>query len=119
MPAPSAIQPPPHDVTSAAEPPWRWLIILRGGCAHASAAEPPWRWLDVLRGWSEPSGAAERREETTSDLGVAALPVGVAELALVELAAGVAWELRGEVDGLGALVAGQVLDAEGEDLVAQ
>src|ERR1017187_9673619 len=45
------------------------------------------------------------------DLAFAALPVGLAEILLQDLARGVAWERGADVDGLGALERRQVLTA--------
>src|SRR5579883_2452671 len=51
-----------------------------------------------------------------SDGPLPALPVGVAQLALVELAVGVPRHLGDEVDALGSLEPGQAALAPGEDL---
>src|SRR5689334_934815 len=70
---------------------------------------------------SSPPGepVANRASASRSDLGAVAFPVRVAELALVELAAGVAGQLGHEVDRLRALELGEAVLAEREDLVAQ
>lgn len=56
------------------------------------------------------------RPTASDDTGAVALPVLVAQDPLVELAGGQARELGHEVDGAGALLPGQVLVAEGDQL---
>ena len=68
------------------------------------------------------SRAAHRTEGHAggrSDRPLHPFPVGVAQLALVELAVGIAWHLGREVDRLGCLELGQLAGAEGQDLLRQ
>src|SRR5205823_8200004 len=59
------------------------------------------------------------RAAAPSDGPLASLPVGIAQLALVELAVGVAGHLGHEVDRLRHLELRQLVAGEGEDLVRE
>src|SRR5664280_106439 len=84
-------------------------------CTSASCATPTGR----VAPRSDPAPARPgRRAGAGSDLG-ATLPVGVAQLALVQLAVGVPGKGLGEVDRLGRLELGQPGGAVLEDLLGQ